>query len=172
MKHPYTSGHSIRVSRYALAIALAMKLSHDQVTLIKWAALIHDIGKINVSRFVLNKRAKLNYREYGEIKKHPGYTGHILGLIPSLHPVIPIAANHHEHFDGSGYPAGLKGKEIPIGARIVAACDAFDAMTANRPYRIPLAPRSACREIKRCSGKHFDPEVVRVALPLFCNLSL
>ncbi|MGE5197095.1 MAG: HD-GYP domain-containing protein [Deltaproteobacteria bacterium] len=172
MKHPYSSGHSLRVSRYAMAIALAMNLSHDETTQVKWAGLIHDIGKLNVPRRILGKRAKLTSKEYKKVKEHAHFTAEILDLIPTLKDIVPIAASHHEHFDGLGYPLGLKENQISVGARILGICDAFDAMTSNRPYRNPLTPEVACREIKRQAGKQFDPQIVKLSLPLFRNLGL
>jgi HD-GYP domain-containing protein (c-di-GMP phosphodiesterase class II) len=172
MKHPYSSGHSLRVSRYAIAIALALNLSHDEITRIKWAGLIHDIGKLNVSRRILSKRSILTSGEYKKVKEHAHFTGEITSMIPSLIEIVPIASSHHEHFDGSGYPLGLKNGQIPLGARILGICDAFDAMTSNRPYRNPLTPDDACREIIRFSGKQFDPDIVKLAIPIFKNLGL
>jgi HD-GYP domain-containing protein (c-di-GMP phosphodiesterase class II) len=172
MKHPYSSGHSLRVSRYAMAIALAMNLSHDHITLIKWAGLIHDIGKLKVSRRILGKRAKLTPYEYGKVREHAHFTELILAMVPTLKDILPIASGHHEFFDGSGYPLGLKGEEIAVGAKILAICDAFDAMTSNRPYRNPLTPEIACKEIIRMSGKQFDPHIAKLSLPLFKNLGL
>lgn len=172
MRHPYSAGHSLRVSRYAMACALAMNLEHDMVTLIKWAGLIHDIGKIVISRNILEKPSGLTSKEYNEVKRHASLTKDILEMIISLREIIPIAINHHEHYDGSGYPQGLKGNHIPIGARILAICDAFDAMTSNRPYRKPLSPVEACKELERLSGKQFDPGIVRKTLHIFKNLGI
>jgi HD-GYP domain-containing protein (c-di-GMP phosphodiesterase class II) len=172
MKHPYSSGHSLRVSRYAIAIALVMNLSHDEITRIKWAGLIHDIGKLYVSRRILSKRSNLTSGEYKKVKEHAHFTREITSMIPSLKDIVPIASSHHEYFDGSGYPLGLKNGQIPLGARILCICDAFDAMTSNRPYRNPLTPEATCREIARLSGKQFDPDIAKLALPLFKNLGL
>lgn len=172
MKHPFTAGHSLRVSRYAMAIALAMKLNHDEVTQIKWAGLIHDIGKLIVPRKILDKPSTLTKKEFTYVKKHPEMTHKILEMVSSLKDIAPVASGHHEYFNGSGYPLGLKAKESALGARILTVCDAFDAMTSNRPYRKPLNPLAACREIKRLAGKQFDPEIVKFALPLFKNLGL
>ncbi|MFH0913295.1 MAG: HD domain-containing phosphohydrolase [Candidatus Omnitrophota bacterium] len=172
MRHPYSSGHSLRVSRYALAIALAMKLGHDEVTQIKWAGLIHDIGKINISRYIMNKPTTLTEKEFQEVKKHAYLTRKIMQMLPSLKNIVDIASSHHEYFDGSGYPKGLKGKQVPFGARILVVCDAFDAMTSNRPYRTSLTPPEACAELSKLSGKQFDPEIVKVAVPLLKNLGL
>ena len=170
MKHPFTSGHSLRVSRYAMAIALAMGLPHDEVTQIRWAGLIHDVGKLNVSRRILDKPTNLSPEEYREIQKHAGQTYKIMNMITTLYEITPTAAAHHERYDGMGYPFGLKGEQIPVGARILAICDAFDAMTSNRPYRRPFTFEEACVEIKNLSGKQFDPETVTHALPLLRNL--
>jgi putative nucleotidyltransferase with HDIG domain len=172
MRHPYTSGHSLRVSRYAMDIALAMNLDHDEVTRIRWAGLIHDIGKINVSRYIMNKPRKLTKKEFGEIKKHASLTQEIMEMLPSLKEIAAVAYGHHEYFDGSGYPQGLKGKQAPLGARILVICDAFDAMTSNRPYRAPLTPAAACHQLSKLSGKQFDPEIIKIAVPLLKNLSL
>jgi HD-GYP domain-containing protein (c-di-GMP phosphodiesterase class II) len=172
MRHPYAAGHSLRVSRYALAIALAMKLDHDEVTRIRWAGLIHDIGKINISRYIMNKPTTLTKKEFGEVKRHALLTQKIMEMLPSLKEIAPIASGHHEYFDGSGYPQGLKGKENTLGARILVICDAFDAMTSNRPYRAPIAPLQASQVLEKLSGKQFDPEITKVAVPLLKNLGL
>lgn len=172
MKHPFTAGHSLRVSRYAMAIALAMKLKHDEVTFIKWAGLIHDIGKLTVPRKILDKPGKLTRKEFIQIKKHPQITLKILNMIPTLKEIAPIASGHHEYFNGSGYPFGLKAKASILGARILTVCDAFDAMTSNRPYRKPLTHLAACQEMQKHSGIQFDPEIVKFALPIFKNLGL
>lgn len=172
MKHPYNSGHSLRVSRYALAIALALNLDHDEITRIKWAGLIHDIGKFSVSRFVMNKPGELTKKEFQTVKKHAQITQDIMQMIPTLKEIAPIASSHHEYFDGSGYPQGLKGDQVPLGARILVVCDAFDAMTSNRPYRQPLSPQAAAAEIEKLAGIQFDPQITKVARPLFINLGL
>jgi len=170
MKHPFTSGHSMRVSRYAMAIAMAMGLGHDEVTQIRWAGLLHDIGKLVILRRLLDKPTALTDEEYHEIQKHAQYTHDIMNMMPSLADLLPIASAHHEQFDGSGYPRGLKGEQIPLGARILGVCDAFDAMTSNRPYRQPLTFEQACEEVKKFSGRQFDPEIVKHALPLLLTL--
>jgi putative nucleotidyltransferase with HDIG domain len=172
MKHPFTAGHSIRVARYAMAIALAMKLEHDDVTRIKWAGLIHDIGKLTLPRKILDKPSSLTRKEFTRVKKHPETTQNILEMIPTLREITPIAVSHHEYFDGSGYPLGLKGEESVLGARILTICDAFDAMTSNRPYRKPYTPAQACREIQKLAGIQFDPNIVKTALHILRDLGL
>jgi len=170
MKHPFTLGHSTRVSRYALAIAMSMGLNHDEITAIRWAGLIHDIGKLMIPRRVLDKNTKLTCREYQMIQRHAKYSISIMKRMPSLQVLTPLVAAHHEHFDGTGYPSKLKGEQIPLGARIISLCDAFDAMTSNRPYRQPLNFSQACEEIKRQAEKQFDPQIVKIALPLLSKL--
>lgn len=170
MKHPFTSGHSLRVSRYAMAIGLAMNLDHDEITRIRWAGLLHDIGKLSVSRRILDKPTRLNQEEYQKIQRHAHQTFATMNMIPTLKDIALIASAHHERFDGTGYPFGLKGDQIPPSARILAISDAFDAMTSNRPYRKPLTFEEACREIKKVSGKQFDPGIVNYALPVFGSL--
>jgi len=172
MKHPFTAGHSTRVAHYAMAIALAMKLEHDDVTRIRWAGLIHDIGKVTLPRKLLDKPSALTKDEFSRVKSHAEITHKILEMIPTLKEISSIASCHHEYFDGSGYPKGLKAKESILGARILTVCDAFDAMTSNRPYRKPHTPEGACRQIQKLSGIQFDPEIVKIAINIFKNLSL
>lgn len=172
MKHPYTSGHSFRVSRYALSCALALNLNHNEITKIKWAGLLHDLGKLGLSRKILDKPEHLTAKEFQEVKNHASLTRAIMEMIPSLEEITLIAASHHEHFDGSGYPLGLTEEEIPIEARILAVCDAFDAMTSNRPYRSALTPAEACQELENNAGTQFDPQMIRQIVPIFKNLNL
>jgi len=172
MKHPYTAGHSERVCRYAVDIALAMNLKHNEITKIKWAGLIHDIGKLRVPRVILDKKTHLSHRELNRVRKHAQFTREIISMVSTLREIAPIAAMHHEHFDGTGYPLGLKGEEIPLGARILNVCDAFDAMTSNRPYRKSMSGLAACRELEKNAGTQFDPAIVKETIPLFKNLGL
>lgn len=169
-KHPYTIGHSNRVSRYCLLIALAMDLPHDEVTNIKWAGLLHDIGKLGISRKLLDKPAGLTAEEYEQIKQHIVYTKEILGAITDFREIARIASSEHERYDGKGYPQGLKAQAIPLGARIIAIADAFDAMTSDRPYRKAIAVSAACQELEKNTGTQFDPAVSKEALPILRNL--
>ena len=169
-KHPYTVGHSNRVSRYCLLIALAMDLPHDQITNIKWSGLLHDIGKLGISRKLLDKPAGLTPEEYEQIKQHIVYTKEILGAITDFKEIAWIASSEHERYDGKGYPQGLAAQAIPLGARIIAVADAFDAMTSDRPYRKAISVSAACQELEKNSGTQFDPAVSKEALPLLRNL--
>jgi len=171
-KHPYTIGHSRRVARYALLIAIAMGLEHDELTLLKWAALIHDVGKLSVPVRTLNKPSKLSAEEYDAVQFHVSYTFDIVSAITDLRPAAVIAGTHHEHHDGSGYPLGRAGEEIPLGGRILAVADAFDAMTSSRPYRSVNDVNTACEELERGAGTQFEPQVVRIAVPVLRNLGL
>ncbi len=170
--HPYTIGHSKRVSRYALLIALAMNLPHNDITAIKWAGLLHDIGLLSIPRNISGKTTILDKKEFGYIKKHPDYTLSILSEITDFKPLAEIAAGHHENFDGTGYPKGLKGEQIPLGARILAIANSFDAMTSARPYRDSNDIEKTCKEIKNMAGKQFDPKIVEDALPVLRSLGL
>lgn len=169
-KHPYTIGHSNRVSRYCLLIALAMDLPHDQITNIKWSGLLHDIGKLGISRKLLDKQAGLTSEEYEQIKQHIVYTREILGAITDFKEIARIAGSEHERYDGKGYPEGLKAQAIPLGARIIAVADAFDAMTSDRPYRKAVSVSAACQEIEKNAGTQFDPAVSKEALSILRNL--
>ncbi|MCX5711526.1 MAG: HD domain-containing protein, partial [Candidatus Omnitrophica bacterium] len=146
MKHPYTAGHSLRVSRYSMKVALGLKLSHDEITRIKWAGLIHDIGKVNLERRILDKPDSLSEKEYHRVQEHANLTNEIMNLITELKFLAPIASSHHEFFDGSGYPYGLKKDHIPLASRVISICDSFDAMISNRPYRKNFTPKVACAE--------------------------
>ena len=171
-KHPYTIGHTKRVTRYTLLIGIAMGLPHDEITKLKWAALLHDVGKLSVPRRVLDKPSKLSSEEYAALKRHAKYTFDIVSMITDFRDIAPIAAGHHERFDGKGYPFGLRGEDIPLGARILSVADAFDAMTSNRPYRCNNSIADACEELKRGAGTQFDPNAVKEALSVLSNLGI
>lgn len=157
----YTSGHSERVKIYAAATAKEMGLPPETVRMIEYLASLHDIGKIGVRDRVLDKNGPLTAEEYDQIKQHPTMGATILSQIEAFGNNVDMIKHHHEHFDGTGYPAGLSGGAIPLGARIIAVCDAYDAMTSHRPYRRAKTPAEALLELKRCAGSQFDPEVVK-----------
>ena len=160
-KDHYTMGHTRRTSRYALGIAREMKLNDYQRLRIKTAAEVHDIGKIGVKEKIISKKSDLSNTEFTSVKQHVEMGEKILQPITYLRHILPIIRGHHEHFDGSGYPEGKKGREILLESRILAVADSFDAMTTQRPYNKPLSFSQALEECRKNSGSHFDPEVVK-----------
>jgi putative two-component system response regulator len=161
-----TQGHSVRVSEYTVFIAERMGVKEPQITEIRQGALLHDVGKIGIPDAILRKPGKLTAEEWQEMKRHPEIGHRILSGIKFLEPSLPIVIAHQERFDGSGYPMGLKGEAIPLGARIFAVVDTLDAMTSDRPYRKALSHEQARDEIVRNAGIQFDPRVVEVFLSI------
>jgi diguanylate cyclase (GGDEF)-like protein/putative nucleotidyltransferase with HDIG domain len=161
-KDPYTYGHSRKVNTYAVALAEAIGLSPEEVSRVSTAALLHDIGKIGVPDKVLNKKGKLTKEDWEAIKSHPRLGATIVGNIPNLAPCVSTILHHHERWDGSGYPEGLKGEQISVEARILAIADAFEAMSAARPYRPALCGEKVVKELRRAAGSQFDPRLVEV----------
>ncbi len=167
VKDKYTEGHAQRVREYSCAIANELGLSKTQVKNISTAALLHDIGKIGVSTEILNKPGRLTEDEYNIIKLHPIHTKTILEKISGFADIANFAYSHHENYDGTGYPQGLKGDEIPLESQIIQVADAYDAMTSERAYRKALSTYEALRIIEKEMGKQFNPEIARVAMELF-----
>ena len=165
-RDPYTYGHSRKVSSYAVSLAEAIGLPSEKVAIVSTAALLHDIGKIGVPDEVLFKVDKLEPEAWQLIHAHPKLSTTIVGHVVSLVSCLPAILHHHERWDGGGYPAGLRGDEIPIEARVLAIADAFDAMTSSRPYRNKLSYKKVLQELKRCSGAQFDPKLVDAFLPI------
>ncbi|GIV09641.1 MAG: hypothetical protein KatS3mg019_1732 [Fimbriimonadales bacterium] len=165
--HPYTGGHLQRVSQWARRVAERLGLPPERCELIYEAALLHDLGKTVLDERILNKPSRLLPEEWEEIKKHPQLGAEILRDTPFIAPIIPWIAMHHERPDGTGYPFGLKGEQIPIEARIIAVVDAFDAMIGGeapnqqRAHRCPLSIEKALDELERFAGTQFDPVVVQ-----------
>jgi response regulator RpfG family c-di-GMP phosphodiesterase len=160
----YTRGHSERVANYARLIGLAMRLPQPEIENVVKAGLLHDVGKLGIRNDRLNKPGKLTPEELAMFRSHPAKGRRILEPIPFMRDIIPGCYCHHEAWDGSGYPQGLSGHNIPVVGRIVAVADAYDAMTSDRAYRRALPHQVACDEIERCVGTQFDAEVVRVFL--------
>jgi len=161
----YTHSHSENVATYAVMIAEEMRLPAEQVQLIREACELHDLGKIGVEDSILSKPSSLDEKEWENMKKHPMIGAQILEPLSFLDGVIDLIKQHHEHFDGSGYPQGLKGEEILLGARILKIADAYEAMRSARSYRkTPLTKEQAVGEIKKNSGIQFDPKVVEAFL--------
>lgn len=164
-KDSYTSGRSKRITFYSTEIAKKLGLSSIDIGKVELAGMLHDIGMIGVSDDVLYKIDDLTQEEYDEIKEHINYSVKILEDIKQFKDVVEIIKCHHENYDGSGYPAGLRGEEIPVGARIIAVGDAFDSIISDRVYRQKNNYEEALEEIKKGSGSHFDPVIVRA----FCE---
>ena len=158
----YTHGHSHRVTEYAVLIAEEMGLPPEEVDIIRNASILHDVGKIGIKEEILKKPGKLTEEETREMQYHPFIGARILQSVKLLEPVLPLVYHHQEKYDGTGYPEGLKGEEIPLGARIIAVCDAFEAMTSDRPYRKALPVERALQELRNEAGRQFDPQVVEV----------
>ncbi len=166
MKDRETEGHSKRVTAFTIAIAKQMGLAPDQIRVIARGAFLHDIGKMAIPDAILNKPGKLDQAESEKMREHP-YRGYqLVKRIPFLAEAAEIVYAHQEKFDGTGYPRGLKGAEIPLGARIFSIADTLDAMTSDRPYRAKQPYAAAREEIRRWSGRQFDPEVVEVFLSM------
>ena len=166
MRDTETQGHSRRVSEYTVAVARALGLQEPGLTQIRWGALLHDVGKIGIPDAILRKPGPLTPEEWVEMRKHPELGRRILSTIRFLEGAIPIVYCHQERFDGTGYPRGLSGEQIPLGARIFAVVDTLDAMTMNRPYRKALPYETAYEEVIRFSGTQFDPKVVEAFLTI------
>lgn len=166
-KDPYTQGHSRRVTRYAVAIAEELDLDPTTIENVRYASLLHDVGKIGIEDKIIRKAGRLTDEEYAIIKQHPVIGEKILKPVEFLHDKIPGVKHHHEYYDGRGYPSKLKGEEIPLIARIICVADAFDAMTTDRPYRKGLTINVVMNEFKKNSGKQFDPKCVDAFIRAF-----
>ena len=160
-KDAYTGGHTGRVQQYAKDIAKAYKLSPHQIDTIDKAALLHDIGKIGIPDDILNKAGKLTDEEYRRIQDHASIGGHIIGSVHSLRKISQIIIQHHERYDGKGYPNQLAGDQISVEASILMIADSFDAMTSERPYRKAFSKEHAIQELIDNAGTQFHPKVVQ-----------
>ena len=164
LKDSETEGHSKRVTAYTIALARAMGVASTEIKMIARGAFLHDIGKMALADEILLKPGPLTAEEQTVVRRHCANGYDMLRKIPFLHEAAEIVYTHQEHYDGGGYPSGLRGSEIPIGARIFAVADALDAITSERPYRKARSFEKARKEIQRCSGTQFDPAVVEVFL--------
>lgn len=165
----YTEGHAQRVRDYSCTIAEKLGLSNAQIKELSTAALLHDIGKIGIPSQILNKPGKLTEDEYNIIKQHPLYTKKILEKISGFCDISNFAYNHHENYDGTGYPRGLKYDETPFESQIIQVADAYDAMTSERAYRKALSSDQALKIIEKEMGKQFNPKISKAAIKLFSN---
>jgi diguanylate cyclase (GGDEF)-like protein len=164
-KDNYTYGHSERVVEHALALGRVLGLSAGDLSLIAYAAFLHDLGKLEISRELLNKTEPLTESEWQTLRNHPVWGAEMVGSIASLAETVPAIRHHHERWDGAGYPDGLAGERIPLFARIIAVVDAFDAMITARPYRREKSVAAALAEISAHAGSQFDPVIAQA----FCH---
>ncbi|TGE39519.1 HD-GYP domain-containing protein [Desulfosporosinus fructosivorans] len=165
-KDTYTSGHSARVGKLAVAIAEEIKMSEEKIQSLKYAAVLHDVGKIGVSELILNKEGKLLDSEWESIRSHPVIGQTIIKGIKFMFDIGEVVRHHHERYDGKGYPDGIKGEEIPLESRIIAVADTYDAITTDRSYRKGSTHDEAIVELKRVAGSQLDPEIVGI----FCKV--
>jgi len=163
-KDPYTRGHSDRVRRMSLQIATSLGLSEERVEALEYGALLHDIGKIGIKDEILQKPGVLSTEEYQTIQEHPLIGVKIVEGIEFFKDKMPMIRNHHEHYNGRGYPDGLVGEAIPLEARIIAVPDAFDAMASLRPHRRAMALQDILLEMEKCKGSQFDPNILEIFL--------
>ncbi len=161
LKDLKTGLHATRLAEWAVRVAEQLGIGHEELRDIELASLLHDIGKIGVPDAVLQKPGRLTPDEQSTVRKHPEYGWAILRSVPGFERASLLVLHHHEHFDGNGYPAGLVGEEIPLGSRIVAIVDAFDAMLSDRSYRRGLPPEEALKRLDAGAGSQFDPQIVR-----------
>jgi len=163
---PFSRGRSLRVSRYAVRVAQELGVTEDGLVDVELGGLLHDLGRTAVLHDVTQNARPLDTSERAVVQAHPTIGREMLRSIPGLERVAEIVWSHHERPDGEGYPRSLSGDQVPVGARIVMVCSAWDAMTEDRPYRRGLAPRAACAELKRHAGTQFYPEVVEAFVRL------
>jgi putative nucleotidyltransferase with HDIG domain len=160
-KDQFTQGHSQKVSGYAVLIAEAVGLTVTEIEEIRLGGMLHDVGKVGITESILNKCGPLNPDEWETMKRHVEYGAKLLEPLRGTERIRDMVAHHHEFFDGSGYPQGLAGSQIPLGARIVAIADAYDTITSERTYKKAHTPEEAFQELERCGAAQFDPELVR-----------
>ena len=168
-KDEYTNGHSTRVGYYSRVIAEHLGMKKDELDNMYYIALLHDIGKIAIPDKILNKPGRLTDEEFKVMKSHTTRGAKILKGISTIPHIIEGAKSHHEKYDGTGYPEGLKGEEIPYVARIICCADCFDAMASKRVYKEPFSMETIISEFKRCSGTQFDPKIAEVVVSLMEN---
>jgi putative nucleotidyltransferase with HDIG domain len=163
-KDPYTRGHSERVTDIAVAVATALEVGQDDMDTLRSAAVLHDIGKIGINEQILRKPGPLSDQEWDMMRHHPDLGADIVVPVSSLQRVVPVILHHHERWDGSGYPGHLSGEDIPLGSRILAVADAYEAMTSNRAYRRAMPAEEARAILEEGAGRQWDPRVVQAFL--------
>jgi hypothetical protein len=165
-KDSSTLGHSQRVSLYAVEIGRYLGMEDPEIEMLRYVGVLHDIGKVGIRDAILKKPGVFTVEEYEEMKRHPIIGANIISGIKSLGSASSWVRHHHERFDGDGFPDGIKGAEIPLGARIIAVADSLDAITSVRPYRDPMTWELGLLEVSRCSGSQFDPKVVKALIAI------
>ncbi len=166
MRDHYTGEHADSTVHYSTQIARALKLDQEEIDHVRQAAILHDLGKVGISDRILLKRSKLTKKEFDEIKKHPQIAADIIRPIQFMKDIIPLILYHHEKWNGTGYPMGIKGKSIPVGARIISIADVYQALTSDRPYRKAFSKKKAMQILKENTGIQFDPAIVKVFLKI------
>ncbi|MBK9714691.1 MAG: response regulator [Kouleothrix sp.] len=168
-KDSYTEGHLRRLRAYGEQLAAACGLLPSEVRAVRYGGILHDIGKIGVDEAIIRKPGPLTPEEAAQMRRHPEIGAQIISQMRFAREVAPIISGHHEYWDGSGYPHGLSGEDIPIGARIITIVDAYDAMTTDRPYRAALSEEEAIRRLRAARGTQFDPNLLDVFLDLVAS---
>jgi putative nucleotidyltransferase with HDIG domain len=171
-RSPRSEGHSVRVSNLVGKLGEVLGFTHDQLKILERGSLLHDIGKIGISDTILHKPGPLNEEEWKIMRTHPDIGAKIVEGIPFLEETIPLIRHHQERWDGTGYPAGLQGEEIPILARMFSIVDAFDALTSIRPYRQKISAGEAVEYLREQSGILFDPMIVAVFEKLISEVKM
>lgn len=157
---PGEGAHADRVAVYATATGQRLGVAGEELVELRWAATLHDVGKISVDPSLLRKFGKLTEAEMAQLHAHADLAMRVIEEFDWLRPVLPLVRHHHERYDGTGYPDGLSGEDIPLGARIIGVAETFDVLTSAAPWRQPLSREEAVAEVRRCAGAQFDPEVV------------
>jgi putative nucleotidyltransferase with HDIG domain len=165
-KEEHLTGHAASTMFYSVKVAQRLGLSVEEIAAIKLGALFHDVGKIGIPETLLQKPDQLTEPEWATMRAHPSIGASLLANVPMLERIRPIVLAHHEHYDGTGYPQGLKGEQIPLAAQIITVADSFDAMTTDRPYRIAMRPKAALRELRANAGTQFNPVVVEAFITI------
>jgi putative nucleotidyltransferase with HDIG domain len=168
-RDPYTRGHSLRVTALAEAVARWLGWTESRLETLRIGGALHDVGKLTLPVRILSKPGPLTADELDAIRTHPAAGARLIEPIRSMRRALPYVLHHHERWDGHGYPHGLRGAAIPVEARVLSVADAFDAMTSGRPYRGALSSQDALRELERCAGCQFDPELTHAFLTVWSN---